>query len=222
MKLVTVFVAAVALLALVNGCDLASERIQFDRGWLSQLVSSQSGGLVAYDPQRLQNADFLLFYYGAKWCPPCHETARELVDVYNRLKSKYPNFEVIFISKDKGEMEMASYMQEIGMPWPAVRLPALEAMPEVIKAGGSGIPALVLIDNHGRVLAKSIEMGRYVGSKPVVEALESRLGEEPDVKRNEPSDAPTDSVVSRPINRANEVADQIKQKRQENPEIYGR
>jgi len=168
---------AIGVLFFQSGCGMIGSEgsIRFDRGWLSQLVVPSPGGFVRFNPQQLASADYVLFYYGANWCGPCHQLVPQVIATTNQLKSAHPNFAVIFISRDRSETEMLRYMTSTKMPWPAVRFEALDRISDIISAGGRSIPALVLVDRDGRILTSSSRGGRYVGADPVLRELEQRL-----------------------------------------------
>jgi len=202
----------VVLLAGFSGCGFLTGGggvIAFKRDWLSKLVMPVDGRLVPVNPERLRAADYVLFYYGANWCGPCHKAAPGVVDAYRRLKSMYPNFEVIFVSRDHSPEEMAIYMAKTGMPWPAVEPQTAELMPDVLAAGGSAIPAAVLVDRTGLILSSSSQGGKYVGVQPVLEELE-RLLKAPDaIPPTAATSAATpvvrDSVAARSIDKTKET-----------------
>jgi thiol-disulfide isomerase/thioredoxin len=69
----------------------------------------------------LPQAKYIALYYSAGWCGPCHKFTPELVKFYNEKKSKYPGFEVVYVSQDESANAMDKCMGEMAMPWPAVR-----------------------------------------------------------------------------------------------------
>jgi thiol-disulfide isomerase/thioredoxin len=93
------------------------------------------------------------FYFSAHWCPPCRKFTPKLVEFYSNLKQEGKEFEIIFVSADKGEDEMLAYMKETSMPWLAIpyNSTAIKALKE--KLNISGIPALVIVCD-GQVITK--------------------------------------------------------------------
>ncbi len=61
---------------------------------------------------------------------------------------------------------MKKYMQEDKMPWPAIKIGKKDNK-LISRMKGSGIPCLVVTDQHGRILAHSYRGSEYIGpSKP--------------------------------------------------------
>ena len=115
-----------------------------------QLVIFQKDAFVPY-VQTGPRVAFTAIYYSAHWCPPCRAFTPKLVEWYKDFKPKHPNFELIFVSRDKDEAAQVDYMKETGMPWPAVKLS--ESKEDSFgKYAADGIPYLVLIDSEGKDL----------------------------------------------------------------------
>jgi len=88
-------------------------------------------------------------YFSAHWCPPCRTFTPKLVEFYNQLKQQNRPFEIVFVSSDRDEAAMFTYMREMKMPWLAVpfddsRKDALKKQYEV-----RGIPTLVVLGPDG-------------------------------------------------------------------------
>ncbi len=94
---------------------------------------------------------YTALYFSAHWCPPCRMLTPKLVDWYNSFKPKHPDFELVFVSSDRGQAAMEEYIKGDNMPWPAVKFD--QAQSETFqKFGSSGIPYLVLIDDQGNAV----------------------------------------------------------------------
>jgi nucleoredoxin len=78
---------------------------------------------------------------------------------------------VVLMSNDQEVDKMYGYMQEEDMPWPAMTLETLRASPVLLQHSGSGIPHLVILDRHGKVLATSHDGRRYLGVQPPFNTL---------------------------------------------------
>jgi nucleoredoxin len=124
---------------------------------------------------------YYAIYYSAGWCPPCHVFTPSLVDWYGKFKPLHHDFELIFVSEDKSETDMSSYMQVTQMPWPAVRYTDLPRQagtfrgPDIQQYAGSGIPDLVLVDSTGKVLSDSFDGSNYVGPQTVIDYMNEKL-----------------------------------------------
>jgi len=140
------------------------------------LVSIDGGQPQPFDASSLKNVKYWAFYYSASWCPPCRAFTPRLVDFYNQFKPQHPNFELIFVSRDRDEDSMLAYMNTEAMPWPAVRFGDI-ATADANEFGSSGIPDLVLVDADGTVLSDSFAMWgwAYVGPDKVIKDIETMV-----------------------------------------------
>src|SRR5262249_52463197 len=106
----------------------------------------------------------------ASWCPPCRQFTPRFVEWYRANHERFDNFEIIFVSCDRDEQAMASYMAGDGMEGPAVEYSRARNSP-LVEYSGRGIPCLVILDENGSVLAHSYESGQYVGPMRPLETL---------------------------------------------------
>ena len=142
---------------------------------LSHLVALSGKKLVAFDSAPLAGKKFLAVYYSASWCGPCRAFTPDLVKWYKRNKSKAGLFELVFVSADRSEEQMAAYMVDDKMPWPALEFPSIRMGNPIVGKGGPGIPSLVVFDATGKAVAESHVNGKYVGPRQVLEDFEKML-----------------------------------------------
>jgi nucleoredoxin len=135
------------------------------------LVRLQNGNLVSCYDEELAPKQIYGLYFSAHWCPPCRKFTPQLVAYYNQIALDHPEFEIIFVSADKSVEDMATYMRESGMPWPAIEYGKLANVAALQKYAGKGIPDLVIVDASGKVLADSFVGGKYVGPGKVLDDL---------------------------------------------------
>jgi nucleoredoxin len=146
------------------------------------LVRYRDGALVPIDNEIVARKKVILYYFSAHWCGPCRKFTPQLIDYYNRTVEAHPEFEVVFYSMDRSATEMEHYMQETGMPWPAIDYAKREQKQELVSAAGNSIPALVLVERTGRLLSKTMVDGKYLGPEHVLADLDSYLsGKDPQV-----------------------------------------
>lgn len=143
------------------------------------LVMSEGKKLKPYDDAQLAPVKYYGIYYSASWCGPCRAFTPDLVSWYKKTKRKYPQFELIFVSSDRSEEDMAAYMKEDKMDWPALDYSKKASTPELTKYGGPGIPCLVLVDASGKVISNSYEGSNYVGPRKVLADIDKTLKAEP-------------------------------------------
>jgi nucleoredoxin len=137
------------------------------------LVRLQNGNLVSCYDEELAPKQIYGLYFSAHWCPPCRKFTPQLVAYYNQIAHDHPEFEIIFVSADKSAEDMATYMRESSMPWPAIEYGKLANVPTLQKYVGRGIPDLVVVDASGKVLADSFVGGKYVGPGRVLADLDA-------------------------------------------------
>jgi nucleoredoxin len=135
------------------------------------LVRLQNGNLVSWYDEELAPKQIYGLYFSAHWCGPCRKFTPQLVAYYNQIAHDHPEFEIIFVSADKSADEMATYMRESSMPWPAIDYGKLANVPALQKYAGRGIPDLVIVDASGKVLADSFASGKYIGPARVLDDL---------------------------------------------------
>jgi thiol-disulfide isomerase/thioredoxin len=127
----------------------------------------------AADTARIARQRFVLLYFSAHWCPPCRAYTPELVKFYNANRQG-DRFDIIFVSWDHDATEMAAYMKDMAMPWPAVAYEHI-ADSGLKRFEGRGIPCLVLLGPDGKMLSHSYVNGTYVGPNAVISDLGKAL-----------------------------------------------
>ncbi|MEO7167525.1 MAG: thioredoxin-like domain-containing protein [Spartobacteria bacterium] len=168
LRLVGVTLALLSLAALAPAQDIPAQL-------KGKLVALRGKSALPYDSPDLPQAKYIALYFSAGWCGPCHKFTPDLVQFYNELKPKHPEFEIVFMSRDTGANAMEKYMAEMAMPWPAVRYSAAKNDRALTKYAGSGIPCLVLLDAKGTVLSDSYVNKEYVGPTKVMRDLKKIL-----------------------------------------------
>ena len=151
------------------------ERTEFEKALTQNLIQFVRGRIDNLNEADFQAKEYYAIYYSAHWCPPCRKFTPQLVSFYNSYARKYDNFEIIFVSNDRNENDMKSYMKETNMPWPALEFARNKKGHPATKYSGRGIPCLVLLDNKGSVLAHSYVGNRYIGPNTVMDKLKETL-----------------------------------------------
>jgi nucleoredoxin len=140
-----------------------------------KLVSLKGRTLAPQTGTPAPGTKYYAIYYSAQWCPPCRGFTPELVAAYKTLKAKHPDFEIIFVSSDRSDDDMQTYMSEYKMTWPALRHDLGRSLPAVRRYSGRGIPHLVFITAEGEVLSTSYVDGKYVGPRKVLADIKKTL-----------------------------------------------
>jgi nucleoredoxin len=96
---------------------------------------------------------YIALYFSAHWCPPCRGFTPKLKETYDKMKAKRDDFEFVFVSSDKDEAAMKSYMKEAHGAWltlPYARRDAKEALSTI--CGVKGIPTFAVVDPDGNII----------------------------------------------------------------------
>lgn len=141
----------------------------------NDLVISEGKKLAPFDGAPLAKAKYIAVYFSASWCGPCKAFTPELVDFYKKTKAKHDDFELVFVSRDRSENDMAAYMAEDKMKWPALNFAKAKSSNPLSGYAGPGIPCLVFLDAEGKVLSDSYEGKNYVGPQKVLADIEKTL-----------------------------------------------
>lgn len=121
----------------------------------SRVVEELKGKLVDSDGKPatvdLDSAKIFAVYYGANWCPFCHEVSPALVKAMNEIGPRNPHLVFVMINDDDEPAQMLKYMKEAQMPWPA--LPKADAIKVgVLRSMMQIEPQLRLLDHYGNEL----------------------------------------------------------------------
>jgi nucleoredoxin len=143
------------------------------------LVGAGNSALGPVEDERLAKKKLIALYFSALWCGPCRKFTPELVQFYNRVAPAHPEFEIVFVSRDRSPFSMATYMRDMKMPWPAVKFDKVPEKEQLLKYAGPGIPCLVLIDAEGRVISHTYEGTQYLGPGKVLADLDKMWGAPP-------------------------------------------
>jgi nucleoredoxin len=135
------------------------------------LVTINQGPLQPYADAGFEKKRIIGLYLSAHWCPPCRQFTPKLVSYYNKIIAAHPEFEIVFVSMDKGAAMMESYMHEDHMPWPALSYDKV-AGSGVRRYFGDSIPCLVIVDETGKVISDTYAGGNYRGPEAVLADLD--------------------------------------------------
>jgi len=145
--------------------------------WLEKHLVIRKGTRVSrHRESRLPQAEYIALYFSASWCPPCRTFTPKLVNFYNEHSASNSNFELIFVSSDRDEDGMESYIVDYEMPWPSLEFDETRDK-RIRQFAGSGIPCLVIVDREGSVMQHSYVNGKYRGPTSVLNKLDEWLDE---------------------------------------------
>lgn len=99
----------------------------------------------------LQNKKVIGIYFSGHYCPPCRQFTPVLAEVYNKIKDKHDDFEIIFVSSDKTEDHFNLYYGF--MPWLALPYSRRDIKTSLCdQFGVETIPTLVFLNGEGKLL----------------------------------------------------------------------
>ena len=113
--------------------------------------------------QQLQPAPFpspskaILVYASAHWCGPCRQFTPILKAFYEIVKESNAGLEIVFLSSDRSERDMANYYQEAHGGWLAV--PFFSPQRQFLSTHFNirGIPSLILV-NRGTMQSVDLDV----------------------------------------------------------------
>ncbi|HZJ87739.1 MAG TPA: thioredoxin family protein [Sphaerochaeta sp.] len=162
------FVTALAAIVLLSSCVTLQKESVDPMELLRQSVLTKAG-----DPLSIE-AEYLLLYYAADWCPFCVEFTDQLNEQYRGLKRLYgDSVELIFIGhiNDQSDEELIAYLSDGEHAFGYLPI-ALRDQTQVIEKLGEHrfyIPGFVLLDEMGEVIASSNgeSIEEYVRDRPI-------------------------------------------------------
>jgi nucleoredoxin len=137
-----------------------------------ELVTSSDGVLRPYLDAEFEKKKVIGLYLSAHWCAPCRQFTPKLVAYYNKVAAAHPEFEIVFVSKDKTASAMESYMRTDQMPWPALNFDKVPGNAALKKYFGDSIPCLVIVDENGKVISDTYAGNNYRGPEAVLADLD--------------------------------------------------
>jgi thiol-disulfide isomerase/thioredoxin len=131
--------------------------------------------LKPFDVQQLRNIRVYAIFCAAMWSGPCRQFAPKLVEYYKATKAKHPDFEIIFLSGDRDEFNMATFMRTSKMPFPALRYGTQSEMQKLYV--GDTVPWLVCVASNGQPLTSNGVDRKYIEPTEIMGAIDYLLSQ---------------------------------------------
>jgi len=123
-------------------------------------VGQSAPEIIAYTPNNktVKLSDFrdkyTLVDFWASWCMPCRKENPNLVRLYQRYKNK--GFDILGVSLDDNPGSWMKAIGDDGLVWTNISDLKAWSSEVVLDYRIKGIPASVLVDPEGKILAKNL------------------------------------------------------------------
>jgi hypothetical protein len=136
-----------------------------------KLVNGQTGQPQPVDPKTIK---YYVIYHGARWCPYTQKFTPQLLKLYNEMKQKHPEYEVIYFPAEKSAAELQTYAKEMNFPWPVVTFNQKEKLAVFAHIlGRSSTPELGVVDQYGNIILDNAELDRDTALLRLKKMIES-------------------------------------------------
>ena len=121
------------------------------------------------DVQRLKTKKYLFIFFAAHQSDSSQRLTAKLIEFHDdTCKNGDNDIGVIFVSTDRSQQDMNTFMRDTGMPWPGVRVNTSASVDLRQRYAGPDTPCLVLLDENDKVLASSYdEAGKFLSTRPI-------------------------------------------------------
>jgi peroxiredoxin len=114
-------------------------------------LPSPAGELIRLSSLR---GKYVLIDFWASWCKPCRAQNPELLALYRDYKRR--GFEILGVSLDQSRQAWLDAIRDDGLAWPQVSDLRFWQSEAAMTYNVSAIPASLLLDPQGRILAKNL------------------------------------------------------------------
>lgn len=129
-----------------------------------KLVNAATGAAAPLDTNAPPR--YYVIYHAARWCPYTQKFTPGLLKLYQEMKPKHPEFELIYVPAEKSAAELQLYAQEMNFPWPAVAFNKKEQLAVLAGVlGRSSTPELGVFDRFGNTVIDPAAIDRDTALK---------------------------------------------------------
>ncbi|CAL2031185.1 unnamed protein product [Caenorhabditis brenneri] len=93
-------------------------------------------------------------YFSASWCPPCRLFTPKLKEFFEEIKKSHPEFEVIFVSRDRNSSDLVGYFEDHQGEWTYIPFGSDKILELMQKYEVKTIPAMRIVNDKGEVIVQ--------------------------------------------------------------------
>ena len=151
--------------AIVNSDNVFSKQVAHQTMLVSKYIKTAAGD--AYNVEGIEEKPYLVLLYAEKWDPASRSFIHKLKNFYAENNQ---SFEVIFMNNND------NFAADYEMPWACIDAEQTEEVENLIGQFKSSFSLnMVLMDQHGNVIAKSVKGKEWIGADTVLDALSDNL-----------------------------------------------
>uniref|UniRef100_A0A1I7SYY2 Thioredoxin domain-containing protein n=1 Tax=Caenorhabditis tropicalis TaxID=1561998 RepID=A0A1I7SYY2_9PELO len=113
---------------------------------------NQDGDVV--DGGEYLNGKVVGLYFSAGWCPPCRAFTPKLKRFFEEIKKSHPEFEVVFVSRDRADEDLREYFNEHMGNWVAIEFGNPKIQELLAQYEVKTIPSMRIIKPNGDVVVQ--------------------------------------------------------------------
>ena len=151
--------------ATVNQEKVLTKKVAYQTMHLSSFISSANG--ETFNTESIEEKPYIVLLYAESWDPSSRSFIHRLKNFYSLFNK---DFEVVFMN------DAAGFAKEYEMPWACINSEKTPDVEKLIGKFSTSYPLnMVLMDQHGNVLAKSVKGKEWLGADHVLDVLEGNL-----------------------------------------------
>ena len=151
--------------AVIDSSKTLTKKVAYQTMLINKFVKDAKGG--DYNVEGIEEKPYLILLYAENWDPASRSFVHKLKKYYEANNSK---FEVVFMNNNN------DFAADYEMPWACIDAQDTKEVESLIGDFNSSFSLnLVLIDQHGNVIAKSAKGKEWLGSEAVLNTLSSNL-----------------------------------------------
>jgi hypothetical protein len=129
-----------------------------------KLVNAATGAAMPLNTNAMPR--YYIIYHAARWCPYTQKFTPGLLKLYQEMKPRHPEFELIYVPVEKSAAELQLYAKEMSFPWPAIEYSKKEQLAVLAGVlGRSSTPELGVFDRYGNTIIDPAEVDRDTALK---------------------------------------------------------